>query len=132
LNSHGSYFDWQKNWKMHADAHTDRVLWLQYEDVLANPAAEIKKLAAFLGVSHVCVNEDALSDIVRKSSFEHMSQTAGEAGKYHLRKGVSGDWRGHFSDELARSFIEQFQTQCAGSGLTYSLGGDSGETISAL
>jgi hypothetical protein len=82
-------------------------------------------------VSHVVDTEEALADVVQRSSFEHMSQSAGDAGKSHLRKGVSGDWRAHFSPELARSFIEQFQTECAGSGLVFSLGGESGDTIAA-
>jgi hypothetical protein len=59
-----------------------------------------------------------------------MKKQAGEAGARHLRKGISGDWRAHFSEQLAQSFIKEFQTECRGSGLVFSLGSEYG-TISA-
>jgi hypothetical protein len=40
----------------------------------------------------------------------------------HMRKGVSGDWKNHFTDDLKEEFIEKFYEVCGGSGLVFSLG----------
>lgn len=40
----------------------------------------------------------------------------------HLRKGVAGDWRSHFSPELHADFVERYRREMAGSGIVYSLG----------
>jgi hypothetical protein len=119
----GNYFKWHREWKRHADAHPDRILWIQYEDMVSNPLPIVRKLATFLDSPHISEDEEILHRIIRNSSFDDMCEQGGELGRTHMRKGVTGDWRSHFSKELARSFMEQFATECAGTGLEISLGG---------
>jgi hypothetical protein len=128
LMPHGSYFRWLRDWKAHANAHPDQILWLHDEDVLSDPTSEIRKLANFIDVD--VSDEEFLFQVVNASSFASMKKQAGGAGDWHLRKGIAGDWRAHFSEPLAESFIKEFQTECRGSGLSFSLGSGNG-TITA-
>jgi hypothetical protein len=125
----GSYFDWHRDWQLHLrsvqeqepDLLDSRALWLHYEDIQKSPHEQIMRLARFLNIP---LAEDTafLNEVIALSSFKAMKEQAGEAGSFHLRKGVVGDWKTRFSPELSNSFIEQFRSECAGSGLTFCLG----------
>ena len=43
-------------------------------------------------------------------------------GRTHLRKGVAGDWREHFSPALSDEFDRLFEERMAGTGLAYDMG----------
>jgi hypothetical protein len=60
--------------------------------------------------------------LYRAVSFDSVVYAAQSQGDYHLRKGVSGDWRNHFNDELAQEFIDKFFEECNGTDLDFSLG----------
>lgn len=123
--AHGSYFDWVKNWSKHAkeEEHQDRILWIQFEDVKAEPVRVMTELAHFLGVGG---DAALVQRAVEASSFESMREQATQGGDTalagHLRKGVAGDWRNHFSPALVEEFVATFERECAGSGLRFSLG----------
>jgi hypothetical protein len=71
---------------------------LKYEDMIADPAGEARKLFRFLGVKD---QDGIVREIVQATSFEAM--TGRKPGEEHptsfLRKGVAGDWVGRL--ELA-------------------------------
>lgn len=129
---HGSYFEWYRNWKLHADHHPDQVLLVCYEDILRDPRTLIKSIAQFLGLSLFSEeneNDALLGAIFQQISFSSMKAAGGELGTLHLRKGICGDWRNHFTPELAESIKEQFRQECAGTGLAVDLG--EGEILEA-
>ena len=118
----GDWCSWTKNWFAEAKSHPDRVCWIQFEDLKTQPVETVQRLADFLGVG-----DDAalVRAAVEGSRFERMKEQAVQSGDDkigHLRKGVAGDWRNHFSESLVREFKEYFYEGCAGTGLVFSLG----------
>jgi len=78
---------------------------LKYEEMIADPAGEARKLFRFLGVRD---QEGVVADVVRQTSFEAM--TGRKPGEEHptsfLRKGVAGDWVGRLEPEALRALDE--------------------------
>lgn len=85
-------------WQQH------RYATVRYEDMLVEPVPELARaLAEVFGKPP---DIERLEQAVKKNSFEEKSKRArGEesAGSF-MRKGVSGDWRNHFTPEAARVF----------------------------
>jgi hypothetical protein len=132
---HGSWFSWVREWFLHAQRHPDQVLWMQYEDVLSNPTTQVQRIASFLGLdSESPETNEIIAKVVEASSFDSMKQQADRRGGEstpHLRKGVSGDWKSHFSQELLKEFTDKFHQECDGiPGLRYSLGSGEPDLVS--
>ena len=85
-------------WQAHGHAS------VQYERMLVEPVAELAR--ALTQVTGVPPDMPRLEDAVHRNSFEAKSRRApGEESKGDfLRKGISGDWRNHFTAEAARVF----------------------------
>ena len=94
---HGTLWAHRRSWR---NAPPDRVLWVTYEDLVSDPDAEIRRIAAFVGVA-------APPALVAKtralSSFDAMRETAGDM-KYFYRRGTVGDAARHFDADLAADF----------------------------
>ena len=101
LFEHGTIWDHRRGWRARARESPDQVLWLRYEDVLADPEREISRVAAFVGV-------DATPELMHKvnalSNFDAMKQKAGKMA-YFYRKGSAGDAKGHFDETLGAEFL---------------------------
>jgi hydroxyjasmonate sulfotransferase len=120
----GSYFHWVRDWFQDVKAYPEKAIWLQYEDMQKDPAAEVEKIAQFLGIP---VTPDVVANVVRLSSFDSMkAQAAAKGGDHsnHLRQGKSGDWKNHFSSAIVQEFRDQFNADLADSGVSYSVGAD--------
>jgi len=122
---HGSWFPWVKAWHEQAQRQPERVLWVQFEDLKTDPRETTRRVAAFL--SPELGADDALIDaVVAASSFESMREQASSgdegAAAGHLRKGVAGDWRNHFSPRLVADFQAAYEEQLRGTGIRFSLG----------
>jgi hypothetical protein len=72
-------------------AFAGRVHLVRYEDLKADPAAEIARLYAFLGFP---TDAATAAEVADRTDFRHHRHTG--AGR-HTRKGEVGDWRHHFS-----------------------------------
>ena len=100
LFEHGTIWDHRRSWRTQRAKTPDQVLWLRYEDVLAEPRREIARVAAFLGV-------DATPELVERtheaSTFAAMKRTAGKMSSFY-RKGEAGDSKGHFDATLDADF----------------------------
>ena len=127
---HGSWFDWVRDWANYSRGpNGNQIHWVQFEDLKANPEDTVQKLANFLGVGD---DKELVQSAIEDSSFESMKEKAtsqGEKECAHLRKGVSGDWRNYFSDELAQEFVEKYNTILSGTGIKYSLGAGESDII---
>eukprot|EP01036_Dinobryon_divergens_P029716 gene29716-38849_t len=130
---HGSWFEWVKAWSREALANPAQILWLQFEDVKSDPFKVTRQIAQFLSPPLSVFNEvgsggeeDIIAAVVQASSFESMKEQASGrdsgAAQGHLRKGVIGDWRNHFSEPLKNEFLVEYHRLLAGSGLEYCLG----------
>ncbi|KAL6850283.1 hypothetical protein ACP4OV_020910 [Aristida adscensionis] len=97
----------------------DKVLFLKYDDMMAEPVEAIKKLAAFLGAPFTNEEEESgvPEEVVRLCSFEKLSGL--EANKtgvvstmgmwaleksWYFRRGKVGDWVNYLSEEMASKF----------------------------
>lgn len=88
-----------------AAEHPGIVHTVRYEEMIADPADEVRKLFGFFGVDR----DDALvARVVEATSFEAM--TGRKRGEEHptsfLRKGIAGDWVGRLEPEALAALDE--------------------------
>ncbi|PZD72449.1 hypothetical protein C1752_03596 [Acaryochloris thomasi RCC1774] len=93
---------------------------IRYEDLLKNPCLEVSKLASILWKDRF--NEEEIKAAVKSSSFERMQRIEAERGRpfkdlnaeekstIFVRKGISGDWKNHFSSEDEDFILEEAAT----------------------
>lgn len=79
---------------------------VHYEDLLAEPVEEVRRLLEFLGADS---SEEVARACVEAASFEKMSgrNPGEEDSSSFFRKGVSGDWRNVFNEEDRQAFKEE-------------------------
>jgi LPS sulfotransferase NodH len=120
----GDYFDHLLSWWPHRD--DTNVLFLTYERMLADPAAAVAAVAAFLGgaAERFLADAGSLERVVRESSFEQMrrdqqrwSSERPQWSPAFVRKGVIGDAASYFSAEQTARLIAKWHARTAGTGL---------------
>ncbi|CAM0870719.1 unnamed protein product [Alopecurus aequalis] len=112
-------------------ANPDMVLFLRYEEMLADPATTVRELARFLGVAFTAVEEAAgtPADIAKMCSIDTLrgldANKTGKTGVFYkcphesfFRKGVVGDWANHMTPEMACRIDAIIEDKLQGSGLT--------------
>ena len=121
----GAWFDHVREWREEfsaAERAGEPRLWLHYEAMLADPERAVARVADFLwpaGRPAWC-DAAAIARVarVRSTSMRARSAAAADAaragqglgaGRTHLRKGVAGDWREHFSPVLSAEFDRFFE-----------------------
>lgn len=100
----GAWVDQVMKCRSFGRALGDHYLEIRYEDLLVRPVEEARRLFAALGVDDTT---DTVRTCVERCSFEVLSggRKAGEEdSESFYRKGVAGDWKNHFNEELAASF----------------------------
>ncbi|CAN6351198.1 unnamed protein product [Urochloa humidicola] len=115
-------------------ARKDKVLFLKYEEVMADPVKEVKRLAEFLGAPFTDTEERSgvVDEVVRLCSFDHLTSldvnstgVADRIGGFpmenstYFRRGKVGDWMNHLSAEMAQQLDCIVQQELKGSGLTF-------------
>lgn len=114
------------------------ILFLQYEDMQKDLPKNIRRIAAFLGVSSKGLpagqlNDTDLAFVVNRTSFGHMVNSVrankGIGGESHMfkgaggygNKGKSGGWRSHFSDDepVVREYDAWIHENLKGTGLAF-------------
>jgi hypothetical protein len=79
------------------------------EDCMKDAAGQLEKM--FCQRWGLAVERSVLEDVAARHSFEKLSRGR-EAGKEdvksHYRKGVAGDWRGHFTPKITARFKELY------------------------
>jgi hypothetical protein len=134
----GSYFGpvWDHYlgyWKQ-SIAEPDRVLFLKYEEMMADPVKHVKTLAEFLGVPFTVdeVDAGAVEQVVDLCSFQKLknlpvnsSGTSDLAGwmpmekSSYFRNGTVGDSANHLTQEMAHKLDCIVQEKLKGSGLAF-------------
>jgi hypothetical protein len=117
----GDYFDHLASWLPHA--RDPNVLFLTYEQMLADPPAAVGAVGAFLGgaAARVAAEPALVARIVAASSFDSMSRDQRRWSSERpanmpefVRKGVAGDWSRQFSREQARRLADKFTERMRG------------------
>ena len=104
-----------RNWRdVVSDVHHNgpglyagRLFEVRYEDLLARPEELFAGMVAFLGAD---ADPEIIGDIVRRNSFESRTgdrPLGTEDPKSFLRKGISGDWKNHFTERDRRVYGEE-------------------------
>jgi hypothetical protein len=117
----GDYFDNLLSWL--PQAAEPNVLFLTYEDMLADPPAAVSAIGDFLGDAAAATSRDLglVGKVVEASSFDKMrvdqrrwsSQRPANMPEF-VRKGVVGDWANHFSAAQARRLAQRFVERTRG------------------
>jgi hypothetical protein len=106
------------SWKEHvagaldfASEHPDRILILQYEEMLREPLACATKVAAFLELGS---DEQSIANAVEKSSFDQLKIIEQNFGGENLikpltffRSGRSGQWQEYFTPEVYDRYVQE-------------------------
>jgi hypothetical protein len=93
-----AYADWVRSWQKHRDPRASLIL--RYEEMLANTPGLTARVAHHFGLDS---SPKTISRIVQVHSFQRLSkgrQQGEESQCSFFRKGVSGDWKNHFSPAL--------------------------------
>lgn len=124
LTAFGDFFDYFNAWNPHRN--DPNVLFLTYEEMLADRVGCIKRVAKFMGEEYAQKLEKdptMLENIVKYSSFDYMKQklefiipTGQGAQKIDFfRKGIVGDWKNDFSESQTARLREKMESTMKGS-----------------
>lgn len=117
----GDYFDNLLSWYEHAE--DGNVLFLTYENMSADPMAEVLRIARLMGADYIA-DESVLSAVLRHSSFDSMSKDQQRWSSRRpddmpafIRKGIVGDWENYFLPSQVARLLEKFDRRCRGTGI---------------
>uniref|UniRef100_A0A0A8YD67 Sulfotransferase n=1 Tax=Arundo donax TaxID=35708 RepID=A0A0A8YD67_ARUDO len=127
---------WEHNlgyWKQ-SMIEPDRVLFLKYDEMMADPIKHVKMLAKFLRVPFTDEEESvgAVEQLVKLCSFENLKSlpvnSSGMSDRIgglpmenssFFRSAKVGDWRNHLTEEMAKKLDCIIEEKLKGSGLTF-------------
>ena len=99
------FVNWVRSWHQNRDPEESHVV--RYEDLLHRTERVFADVAAHFGLD---ASSETIRPIVEAHSFKNMSggrQKGQENDSSFFRKGVSGDWRNHFTERVKEVFKEQ-------------------------
>jgi len=97
----GCFWKWHAEWSQIKTTYPDNVLWISFEDMKKDNPAQVRKVAAFLGIE---ASEELVQQCVEAAKFSNMKEKAGDQVSSLLRQGTSGGWRA----ELKGKALEHF------------------------
>uniref|UniRef100_A0AAV2MBS3 Sulfotransferase n=1 Tax=Knipowitschia caucasica TaxID=637954 RepID=A0AAV2MBS3_KNICA len=114
----GSWFEHVKSWFSHKDDLN--MLFIMYEEMVQDLTAAVRRIAEFLDIE---LTQDQLQNVVKHSTFKNMrkipqanyEQVPGDLLDHHqgsfMRKGITGDWKNHFTAAQNQQFDEVFNRE---------------------
>uniref|UniRef100_A0A8C3BRB8 Sulfotransferase n=1 Tax=Cairina moschata TaxID=8855 RepID=A0A8C3BRB8_CAIMO len=126
--AYGSWYEHVRGWW--EKRQEKQLLYLFYEDMKKDPRREVQKILQFLGKEVV---EETVARILHHTSFQEMKKNP--AANYEtmpsslmdhslspfMRKGISGDWKNHFTVAQNERFDRHYQQHMAGSDLCFQM-----------
>lgn len=121
---YGSWYGHTQSWW--EKRNNPQILFIFYEDMKVNIRKEVIKLAQFLGKK---LSEEILDKIIQHTSFQEMKnnpftnytmledQHMDQNEVKFMRKGITGDWKNHFTVALNEKFDVHYEQQMKGSTL---------------
>lgn len=86
---------WMRSWRDRRDP--ERSLMLSYEELLDDPGGSLARVAELFELD---ADEATIRGILERNRFDKSRA----AGSKFFRKGVAGDWKNHFDEDLKRDF----------------------------
>ncbi|XP_055452139.1 sulfotransferase 1E1-like [Psammomys obesus] len=123
---YGSWYDHVRSWW--EKSKNPRVLFMFYEDMKEDIRREVIKLIEFLGKKP---SAELLDKIIQHTSFQEMKNNPStnytmmpehmmnQKVSPFMRKGITGDWKNHFSAELRERFDEHYEEQMKDSAVKF-------------
>ncbi|TRY59426.1 hypothetical protein DNTS_001144 [Danionella cerebrum] len=117
-NVFGKWTDHVKSWRN--PELGDRILYITYEEMLEDLQSVLSRMLTFLGRE---ISAEALDHVVSIGTFKNMKNNKmsnyslvpedlmDKKKTQFLRKGVSGDWKNHFSPKLDAKFTAVIQEE---------------------
>lgn len=124
LVPYGSWYNHAKSWW--EKRKNPRMLFIFYEDLKEDIRKEVLKLIQFLGRKP---SEELVDKIIQHTSFQEMKnnpstnytmlpdEMMNQKISPFMRKGISGDWKNHFTVALNEKFDKHYEQQMKGSTL---------------
>ncbi|XP_027287095.1 bile salt sulfotransferase 1-like isoform X2 [Cricetulus griseus] len=117
---YGSWFEHTRGWLSMRES--ENFLLLCYEDFKKDPRRSIEKICDFLEKK---LDPEELDMVLKYSSFHVMKENKMSnfslinegmvnEGFVFMRKGTTGDWKNHFTEEQVEAFDKVFQENMAG------------------
>ena len=112
--------EYHASWSTHVASWTARenpgLLVLRYEDLLARPRRQFRRVADFLGLSPP---RERLERAIRNASFKSLQaqekrqgfKERSEHAQAFFRTGGQGQWRGKLTDEQVARVVERHREQ---------------------
>ncbi|KAK9683878.1 hypothetical protein RND81_10G171500 [Saponaria officinalis] len=109
----------------------EKVLFLKYEQLKANPTHHLKRLAEFIGMPFSTQEETdgVVNDIIELCSFKNIKELeVNKSGttlnniidtKTFFRKGEVGDWTNHFTPLMVEKMDQLMQDRLKGTSLSF-------------
>ncbi|GMR59617.1 hypothetical protein PMAYCL1PPCAC_29812, partial [Pristionchus mayeri] len=118
----GDYFDHLNSWLEGIKKGEENILFLKYEDMVADLRSAVIKIANFLGgeADELIKDEQKLERIVCDSSLSSMKKNQERwfpneqlhRGEF-IRKGGSRDWKNQFTFEQSQLLDKRFRERCS-------------------
>ena len=98
----GNWFAYNDEWLNFCKSNPERTLIIPYEHLLTDFETKVRELALFLNIE---VTDEIIGNIKKETNVQKMKQTTVlPALDEFVRKGISGDWKNHFSGDQAAKF----------------------------
>ena len=122
---YGSYFDHVVEWWSRKD--NENVLFLKYEELKKDFKGQAKIIGEFLGFK---LSDEEAEAVEQECTFEAMKKKSNNTKfakmfkrSSHLRKGIVGDWKNHFSDAQLEEFNQLYKSRMGDTGLEFEFEG---------
>ena len=124
---YGLFFDHVLDW-WRASLNQENILFIHYEAMKLDLEAAVKTVAGFIEIEAA---PELIQTVVEKSGFRAMAGNPQanldwvpqrEGVPRHMRKGVVGDWRNHFSVDQNTIFDRLIAENLSGTGLRFDFG----------
>ena len=104
----GSFWEWHAGWWKEYLKSRDRILWLHFEDMKANPRKEIERIAKFLGLDQSKDFQTLINRTLEAATFKKMKN---QYKTGYFRKGKSGGWRARFTQTQSELFDARHESK---------------------
>ncbi|XP_021839955.2 cytosolic sulfotransferase 15-like [Spinacia oleracea] len=127
---YGPYEDHVLGYSKESIQNPDKVLFMEYEGLIEDPKAHVKKLAEFVGYPFSMEEEkgNIIDEIIKLCSFDSLKEMeVNKSGNFYgyfenkalFRKGGTGDWTNYLTLSMVKKFDEIFQLKFKGSGFSF-------------